>query len=233
MTDMIAVQAPWQRPMRADARRNCERLLTAAEVAFADHGTAASLEEIARNAGVGIGTLYRHFPTREQLIQAVLSDRLDQLCALAERLLESACPAEALATWARAYIQAANTYRGLPGSIVEAGGDNGGVPPGPICLRLIEAGGNLLVRAQLVGKARRDVDARDLFTLLSSVAVAAAHVPPDSGRLDRLLAVIAAGLAPEPEVGPPAQRTGDDHVDSVPTAAVRVNGEVRPAIISI
>jgi AcrR family transcriptional regulator len=193
MTESTAARAPWQRPMRADARRNCDRLLAAAEGAFAEHGTAASLEEIARTAGVGIGTLYRHFPSRETLIHAVLSDRLDSLCEQARQLLDSPSPSTALSTWIRAYVRAANTFRGLPASIVEGGLEFG---LGPACRQLTEAGGGLLARAQRVGTARADLDAHDLFTLATSVAVAAGQLPPGSARLERMLTVIAAGLTP-------------------------------------
>jgi AcrR family transcriptional regulator len=203
MTEDTATRATWQRPMRADARRNCERLLTAAERAFGEHGTAASLEEIARTAGVGIGTLYRHFPTREVLIQAVLADRLDSLCEQGRQLLNDPCPTTALHTWVRAYVSAANTFRGLAGAMVEAAAGFW-ANPGPTCRRLIEAGGGLLARAQAHGSARTDLDPRDLFTLLNSVAIAVGQLPKeDDARADRVLAVIATGLA-APLTGPAA-----------------------------
>src|SRR6184192_3929854 len=84
------------RPMRADARRNYERLVAAAADAFAAHGTEASLEDIARRAGVGIGTLYRHFPTREALLEALLRSRFEEMQRRAAELSASAAPGEAL-----------------------------------------------------------------------------------------------------------------------------------------
>src|ERR1700729_4527354 len=91
------------RPMRADARRNYDRLLSAAAAAFAEHGADdASLEEIARRAGVGIGTLYRHFPTRQALLEAVYRDQVDGMRAKADELLASDSPSGALAEWLHA-----------------------------------------------------------------------------------------------------------------------------------
>src|SRR5499433_1511780 len=90
------------RPMRADAQRNYERLLSAAAAAFAEHGADdVSLEEIARRAGVGIGTLYRHFPTRQALLEAVYRDQVEALRARADELLVSVPPGAALAIWLR------------------------------------------------------------------------------------------------------------------------------------
>src|SRR5450432_1475305 len=91
------------RPLRADAQRNQQRLVSAAMAAFTEHGADdASLEEIARRAGLGIGTLYRHFPTRQALLEAVYQDQIEALRVRADQLLESDSPADALASWLRA-----------------------------------------------------------------------------------------------------------------------------------
>src|SRR3954452_2753784 len=100
MTGTIATES---RPMRADARRNVERLLAVAKETFAERGADAPLEEIARRAGVGIGTLYRHFPTREALLEALLRDSFEPLRAEADRLLTSPSPGDALDAWLRAF----------------------------------------------------------------------------------------------------------------------------------
>src|SRR5215472_11381674 len=93
------------RPMRADAQRNYARLLSAAMAAFTEHGADdTSLEEIARRAGVGIGTLYRHFPTRQALLEAVYRDQVEALRARADDLTGSDDPGEALAAWLRALM---------------------------------------------------------------------------------------------------------------------------------
>src|SRR5579863_8630413 len=100
------------RPMRADAQRNYARLLDAASAAFLEHGADdVSLEEIARRAGVGIGTLYRHFPTRQALLEAVYRDQVETLSARAEELLESESPEDALAGWMRAMVGFSSTKR--------------------------------------------------------------------------------------------------------------------------
>src|SRR6266851_4575180 len=103
-----------ERGMRADARRNYERLLSAAAAAFAEHGADdVSLEEIARRAGVGIGTLYRHFPTRQALLEAVYRDQVDLLSRRAEKLLGAESPGDALADWLRALVKFSSTKRSL------------------------------------------------------------------------------------------------------------------------
>src|SRR5882762_8237451 len=105
------------RPLRADARRNYDLLIRAADLEFTAHGAAASLEEIARRARLGIGTLYRHFPTRDDLIAGLLEDRLQALIAAAARLARDPSPGAALAAWLRALLAHAASYRGLAGTV--------------------------------------------------------------------------------------------------------------------
>src|SRR5262245_28418447 len=114
MTDGLVTT---NRPLRADALRNRDRLLAAAEEAFAAEGPEASLNEIAKRAGVGPGTLYRHFPTRQALQTAVLKDRIERLCARAEALSGSLAPAEALAEWAKVFLVHARTSQGMGGAL--------------------------------------------------------------------------------------------------------------------
>src|SRR5689334_19412744 len=106
--------------MRADARRNYERLLAEAEAAFRERGTEASLEEIARRAEVSIGTLYGHFSTRQALLEAVLHHSIDRLVATAEELLTHPSPGEALARWAHAITAHMSDYRGLATSLLSS-----------------------------------------------------------------------------------------------------------------
>src|SRR5579859_4271525 len=102
------------RPMRADAQRNYTRLLDAATAAFLEHGADdVSLEEIARRADVGIGTLYRHFPTRQALLEAVYRDQVEMLSARADELLESGDPADGLVAWLQALMTFSSTKRSL------------------------------------------------------------------------------------------------------------------------
>ena len=102
-TDTSSQLEHLQPPKRADARRNYEKLIEAARAAFADSGSQASLEEIARRAGVGIGTLYRHFPTRQALLEAVYVDEVEALSRSADELADLP-PWDALAEWLRRYV---------------------------------------------------------------------------------------------------------------------------------
>src|SRR5215831_17923693 len=107
------------RPMRADAQRNYARLLDAASAAFVEHGADdVSLEEIARRAGVGIGTLYRHFPTRQALLEAVYRDQVELLRARAEELLNDGSPGDAFAAWLRALAAFSATKRSLSSAML-------------------------------------------------------------------------------------------------------------------
>ena len=105
--------------MRADAQRNYARLLDAASAAFLEHGADdVSLEEIARRAGVGIGTLYRHFPTRQALLEAVYRDQVELLEARAEELLKAESPGDALADWLRALMKFSSTKHSLTSALL-------------------------------------------------------------------------------------------------------------------
>src|SRR5246500_1387674 len=101
------------RKPRADAQRNRDRLLEAAKAGFSAGGAEASLEAVARRAGVGIGTLYRHFPTREALFEAVYRHEVDHLAELAQRLAQEADPVEALREWVHANVRLAATKKGM------------------------------------------------------------------------------------------------------------------------
>src|SRR6266567_2776996 len=114
-----ATEASVDRRMRADARRNFQRLLSAAAAEFAEHGADdVSLEQIARRAGVGIGTLYRHFPTRQALLEAVYRDQVEALRGRAEELLETAPPGEALVSWLEALVTFGRTKRRLTSALL-------------------------------------------------------------------------------------------------------------------
>src|SRR5215470_2573545 len=105
------------RALRADAQRNYDRLLRAADAEFTEHGADTSLEDIARRAAVGIGTLYRHFPTRDDLIAQVLCQSTAAIVARGDALLRSASPAAALAEWLRELVTYVTTYRGLTAAL--------------------------------------------------------------------------------------------------------------------
>ncbi|MDQ0936756.1 TetR/AcrR family transcriptional regulator [Streptomyces turgidiscabies] len=184
------------RPMRADARRNYVRLLTAAKAAFAEHGTDASLDDIARRAEVGIGTLYRHFPSRQELLEAVFHDSIEGLCEQATALLDDPVPGDAMMNWLRAVAEHATTYRGLAGSLMSTRlGDEAGPPP-DCHVRMLSAGDALLGRAQRSHAIRPDVQISELLRLANGVAFASRLGAEDTDQVDRLLELVLRGLVP-------------------------------------
>lgn len=166
------------RRMRADARRNYERLLTAAQAAFQEHGTRASLEEVARRAGVAIGTLYGHFPTRTALLKALLRDRQHAVFALGDRLVTHDSPGEALARWMRAVTDYSASYSGLADQLL-GGLANPGSELHSACQRMSAAGEHLLRRAREAGAVRPQVTADDVFALISAAAWLRAQLPEE------------------------------------------------------
>jgi AcrR family transcriptional regulator len=185
----VEAAPPSQRPMRADARRNWDLLLAAANTAFATHGVNASLEDIARHAGVGIGTLYRHFPTRLALAEAVYQNQIETLCAGAERLLDAPSPTEALAEWLRALVVFGATKRGVAEFLKTAMQTEGSNLAW--CKEALRAaGGALLARAQQSGEVRTDIQISDLLGLAHAISWAAEQTPDDADRSERMLALL-------------------------------------------
>ncbi|MER5772019.1 TetR/AcrR family transcriptional regulator [Streptomyces sp. NPDC001985] len=184
------------RPMRADARRNYERLLTEARAVFAEHGTDASLEEIARRSGVGIGTLYRHFPNRQAMMNAVFGEAVDALLERSHQLEHAARPCTALIEWLRALIAHTSEYRGLSGALMSAAQDESSALA-QCCVPLREAGDRLLRRAREAGSVRGDVSVDDLMQLTKAIALAGEQSPDDPALPDRLLNLTLRGLRPD------------------------------------
>jgi AcrR family transcriptional regulator len=197
-TGMQAPQAGAARPIRADAQRNYQRLLSAASAAFAEHGADdVSLEEIARRAGVGIGTLYRHFPTRLALLEAVYRDQVEALRALADDLLDSASADEALATWLRAFVTFGSTKRNLSSALLATPDRESELLAS--CRSVIsESATAVLTRAQQAGTARADASVSDLLRLAHAISMAAERPPAEDGQFDRLLGIVLDGLRPPP-----------------------------------
>ncbi len=174
-----------RRPQRADARRNFDALLTAAREAFGEQGTEASLEDIARRAGVGIGTLYRNFPTRRDLFESVYVNEIQQLCQVADDLAAEP-PWEALTGWLDRFVGYAATKR----AIYEALNRDSEIFRS--CrTAMYEAGEPLLERAQKTGAVRTDITFDDVLRLVSGIT-AAAYL--DDAQRDRVLAVALSGL---------------------------------------
>ena len=197
MTEPAQVLAPAQaRRPRADAERNRARLLEAARAAFASGRSAVTLEQIARDAGVGIGTLYRHFPTRQALLEAVYRDQVDAVRVRAEELLASQTPGEALADWLRVLVAFSSTKRSLTSALLASFGKDSELLSS--CSAVIfGAAESLLARAQQEGTVRADADAMDLIRLVHAVNIAAQHTSADPGQSDRLLGLILDGLRPQ------------------------------------
>ncbi|MEV4944992.1 helix-turn-helix domain-containing protein [Streptomyces sp. NPDC053755] len=179
--------------MRADARRNHERLLGEARAAFAEHGTDASLEEVARRAGVGIGTLYRHFPNRDALVNAVFQEALATLVQRSRDLAQAEDPCRALVEWLRALITHAGEYRGLARALMSASYDESSALA-QCSAPLRTAGERLLDRARHAGSVRDDVSIGDLMQLTKAIALAAEQSPDDEDLADRLLTLTLRGL---------------------------------------
>lgn len=154
------------RPLRADAARNRRRILDAARTVFAEHGLGVGVEAVAREAGVGVGTIYRRFPTKEQLLQAIVDDRVDELRERLAALEAAGDPWDALAAAAETLAGSVARDRGFYDALQEAAG----MLTVPDCARAasLEAIGPFLERAQAAGAARDDVVPLDVLALCSS-----------------------------------------------------------------
>jgi AcrR family transcriptional regulator len=181
-------------PKRADARRNYDRVLAAATAAFAEHGADdVSLEEIARRAGVGIGTLYRHFPARQALLEAVYRDQVDGLDALAAKLMTAESPGAALGEWLRAFVAFGRTKRSLSSALVSTLGKDAEFLSA--CSRILRSRTEeLLRRAQQAGEARKEVQAGDIMRLAHGLIMATDTGQADPGQTERLVALVVSGL---------------------------------------
>jgi AcrR family transcriptional regulator len=190
---------PWPAgvPVRADGRRSHEELLAAARETFAEQGTDASLREVARRSGVSIATLYRHFPTREALLEALLRHAFDTLRARAADLLTEPDPGRALVTWTGELAVACTRYDGLPASVMGALRDPGSSLHAS-CAGLGAAASDLLARAQRSGCIRADLKTDELLSMVYAVAWAARQAPITADAGDRLLELLVEGLAARP-----------------------------------
>jgi AcrR family transcriptional regulator len=174
--------------MRADARKNYELLLAVARTVVAKEGVDASLRDIARKAQVGLGTLYRHFPTREALLETLLRTGWDELAEKARALETTSGPDEALVAWLRDVVPGARTYRGVVELMMAALADKRSALHAS-CAAMRAAGTRLLLRAQAEGTARTDIDGTDLFALVGALAWMGDH-PALQPRAEHLFDVI-------------------------------------------
>ena len=187
---------PANRPMRADAQRNYASLLNTARVAVSERGADIVLEDIAKSAGVAIGTLYRHFPTRQDLLEAVFLDETNELRAHAEALANAAVPLDALISWLRLQMDFAARGRSM-GATVLAAKHVPGTRIYDANKAMHEAGEVLLLRAQAAEQIRTDVHILDVIRLVYGIALVNEHASDPDGA-NRMLDLVIAGIRTQP-----------------------------------
>jgi AcrR family transcriptional regulator len=189
---MMAEKPENPRPLRADAARNRARVLQVAYETFAAEGLAVPIDEIARRAGVGAGTVYRHFPTKESLFQAIVVERVGQLIGVA-RGMAADDPGQALYVFLRYMFDEGAVDQGLADALAGIGIDLGtSFPEGERELMVVLA--ELLALAQAAGSARSDVDAKDVKTLLVGLQAMQRY----RGDAERVFRIVCDGLASSP-----------------------------------
>jgi AcrR family transcriptional regulator len=185
------------RPLRADAARNRARLIEVAKAMFGEGGADTGLEAIAKAAGVGIGTLYRHFPTRDKLIEAVYRTETQNLAEAASRLAETLSPVEALRAWLRLFVDYIATKQVMSPALASMAGGTSELYAESTAL--IKAAIGLLVdRAVASGAIRLDIEPLDLLRALAGVA-GISSAPGWEGSAKRLVDILIAGMRITPE----------------------------------
>ncbi|TDC94225.1 TetR/AcrR family transcriptional regulator [Actinomadura sp. 7K507] len=187
---------------RADARRNYARILAVAEEEVAAHGAAASLEQIARTAGVGSATVRRHFPSRRALLEAVSRERIEALCVRARDLTGRGDGRDALLEWLDDVVAYCVSVRGLAAALAYDGEETEPVQENGCSAALEEAAAPLLHHAVRDGAMAADVTVTDLITLIVGIVLATEHHPDPAARADRLFRLAVAGLSPRPPRSP-------------------------------
>ncbi|WP_055700954.1 TetR/AcrR family transcriptional regulator [Streptomyces silaceus] len=178
---------------RADARRNYTLILAVAEEEVAAHGADASLEQIARTAGVGSATVRRHFPTRRALLEAVSRNRIEALSDRAHELTGQGDSRSALLEWLGDVVDYSVSARGLAAALAY----DGPVHENSCSAALEEAAAPLLRRAAQDGAVAADTTVADLITLVVGIALATEHYPDPAVQADRLFRLAVAGLSPQ------------------------------------
>jgi AcrR family transcriptional regulator len=197
-TSDASVQTLIARPKRADARRNYEKVLAAARDAFAERGASTSLEEIARRAGVGIGTLYRHFPNRQALLEALYIDEVEEVCRVAAELDDARDPWEALSSWFERFVRYIATKQALASELLNYLDKD--APLFTSCRAvLFSAGEPLLQRAQESGVVRPDVSIGDVIQMVIGIAKIPTTEP---GQAEHIVRVALDGLRYRPQEMP-------------------------------
>jgi AcrR family transcriptional regulator len=180
--------------MRADAQRNRDRIVEVAREVFREQGYDASLDEVAKRAGVGAGTLYRHFPTRDDLLDAIMQSWVDRVNQAADKALaHEGPPRELLIAWFAEYVALISLHKGGPAKITSAMGD----PASPIlskCQVLARASDRVLDRLREEHALREGVDALQVTRIVGGVATVADHAELDPAAVRPMLEVVADGL---------------------------------------
>jgi AcrR family transcriptional regulator len=181
-------------PMRKNARANRDRILAAAEAVFGAAGELGSTEDVADRAGVGIATVFRHFPTKDALIEATLVRQFDRLSEQASRLAGEPDPGRAVRELIVTLIETSSTKL----TLISLVGDSGQLPPAvqEAISRVQAAIGDILARAKDAGAVAGDVTVEEFFVLVRGVGQAAATMPAAPVTLDRAIEIICRGLAP-------------------------------------
>jgi len=192
--------------LRADARRNRCRILEAAESVFTQKGMVASTDEVAAAAGVGIGTVFRHFPTKRELLEAILVSKLRRLVDEAEALSSSEDPRAALFAFFTRMLEQSSSKKAFSDALAEAGVDVRGATL-ETKKELGRAVGKLLTSAQRAGTVRVDVQVPELMALMAGAIHAAEHATNSREVATRALGIIFDGLRPEGAARPPTRRT--------------------------
>lgn len=194
---VVADHDPPSRPARgrrADARRNYEQLVAQARIAFAESGVDASLDEIARRAGVASGTLYRHFPTRQDLVETVLAEQIAELVDLGRALLTADDEFDAVVTWLRAALTHGLTYRGLSAAVMNSALRKGTELVSAWHAEMFGVGSALLARARKAGVIVADADDADVLRMIGAIALAAQDTEDGAAAADRMLTLLVNGL---------------------------------------
>lgn len=192
MTTEVEGSGSAARPMRRDRRRNYDRLVAEARGSFAEHGADVFLDDVAKRAGVGVATLYRHFPTREALLDAVVREWTGAVLDEARQLTAAPDPAQALLTWMRSLVSHMSVYTGLVAALVPSMDDETSALH-PSCQVMYDAGELLLGHAQRSGTVRPDATATELLQMVSGV-VWVCEKFGDGADIDRLLSLTLGGL---------------------------------------
>ena len=207
-----------EQKMRADARRSRARLIEAATAAFAENGADAPLDDIARRAGVGIGTLYRHFPTRIDLQAAVFRSQVTSVCSQADGLIISSPPEQAFAAWLRVLARYLVTKRGLSRAVMESLGKDSELVSS--CYQAMhETVDRLLAAGQRAGVLRTDLTSKDVLRLVHGVAITTEQAPEET---DRLLSLLLDAMRPH-------LLSGEDYFTPVSQKPARSAGGISAA----